>query len=100
MPRASETRAARTPGGSAGEPDTASEALHLVAGQLTPLARPDALCIEPRIADALEPAHGVADRLAHPAHLAVAPLVQRQLEAAGRQTAHASRRGRAVVELD
>src|SRR5689334_536650 len=100
MPRASVVRASRMDGGSAGEADTAPEALHLVAGQLAPLAGREAAGVEARVADALEPAHRMADRFAHPPHLAVAALVQRQLD---RPRAHAPnlRRCRhAVVELD
>src|SRR3954469_547401 len=100
MPRASEMRASRTAGGSAGEAGTAFQALHLVSGQLAPVARRQASRLEPGVADALEPAHRMTDRVAHPADLAVAALVERQLETAGRQAADARGRGRAVVQLD
>ena len=47
---------------------------------------------------------GVADRLAHPPHLALATLVQDDLDdalpAGGVQHAHAGRRRAAPVELD
>lgn len=48
----------------------------------------------------MESTHRVADRLAHPLHLAVAPLVQRELEAARPHEASSGRSGHAVVELD
>ena len=42
----------------------------------------------------------MADRLEHPPHLALAPLLQHELHAVGRQAADAGRRRHAVVELD
>ena len=42
----------------------------------------------------------MADRLAHPPHLALAALVDRQLELVRAEQAHVGRRGAAVVELD
>src|SRR4051812_31562853 len=50
--------------------------------------------------DALERGHRMADRLAHPAHLALAPLAQRQLEHSGPWLAHLSRARPPVVEFD
>src|SRR4051794_16692885 len=50
--------------------------------------------------DPLERLDPVADRLAHPAHLALAPLVDRELELARPDPPHLRRRGAAVVELD
>src|SRR3954467_14704494 len=100
MPRASAVHASRVEGGSAGEADTTSEALHLVAGQLAPLAGREPAGVEARVADALGAAHRVADCLAHAPDLAVAALVQRQLDRPGAHAAHLGGRGRAVVQLD
>ena len=44
--------------------------------------------------------HAVADRLAHPPYLALAALVDRQLELVRAEQAHVGRRGAAVLELD
>src|SRR3954451_3035902 len=50
--------------------------------------------------DALERLDPVADRLAHPPYLALAPLVDRELELAPADAADPGRRGAAVLELD
>src|SRR5262245_41674849 len=100
MPGASAERASRTEGGSAGKADTALQALHLVAGQLAPLAGRDAPGVQPRVADAFQPAHGMAYGVAHAAHLAVAALVEGQLDAARCEAAHARGSGSALLELD
>ena len=50
-----------------------------------------------------DPAQGddaVADRLGHPAHLAVAALAQDDLDLALAEAAHLGRRGDPVLELD
>ena len=48
----------------------------------------------------MQAAHRVADRLAHPLHLVLAALVDRQLEAPRRRGGGPGRGGEAVVELD
>ena len=44
--------------------------------------------------------HAMADGLAHPPHLPLAPLVQHELDAVGREPPHLGGRGLAVVERD
>jgi hypothetical protein len=48
----------------------------------------------------VEVADPVADRLEHPLHLAVAPLVEHELDLRRRERAHARRRGDPVLEHD
>ena len=48
----------------------------------------------------MQPAHGVADRLAHALHLVLATLVDRQLDVAGTEAARAGRRRAALGEVD
>src|SRR3954451_18532966 len=77
-----------------------AQALDLGRGQLAVPAgrqRPEAHRAE---RDALERLHAVAHRLAHPPHLALAALVDRDLELARADPPHARRGGAAVVELD
>ena len=50
--------------------------------------------------DASQLAHGMADRVAHPPHLALAALAQHELEPVAPAGARLGRRGAAVVELD
>jgi aminopeptidase len=60
--------------------------------------------LELRVADAVELAHRVSDRLAHPLHLVPSSLVQDELDTArpraATHDAHARRRRQAVLELD
>ncbi len=67
--------------------------------ELAPSARLQPVDAEAGVAAAVEPQHRVADRLEHPLDLAVAALVQRQLDRGGRPP-HGRGRGRAVLELD
>ena len=55
---------------------------------------------EARVPAAVQASDGVADRLAHPLHLVLAALVERQLEPGRAEAAHPGRRGAAVLELD
>ena len=48
----------------------------------------------------MQPPDAMADRLAHPAHLAVAALVEDELEAGRTEPAHARGRREPVLELD
>ena len=65
-----------------------------LGAQLAPRARLEPVDGEPGVAPAVQAPHAVADRLEHPLHLAVAALVDRQLDAAAAETAHARRAGR------
>ncbi len=67
-------------------------------------ARREPVETEVRIACTVEAADRMADRVAHPLHLVLAPLVQRQLDPAPArppaEDTNLGRSGRAVVELD
>ena len=70
------------------------------ARQLAPGAGREAVDAQTRVDAPVQPADAVADRLAHPAHLAVAALVQDELEAGCAEAADAGRRRHAVLQLD
>ena len=78
---------ARTGASRAREPASTSAAS---SSRHVPGSRPST--VETGVAAAVQPAHRVADRLAHPPHLAVAALVEHELEA---RRGRAGARGRA-----
>jgi len=53
-----------------------------------------------RVAAAVEVADRMADRLAHPFHLMLPPLVQRELDRRRAESVCLRRRGAAIVEFD
>src|SRR6266542_3707826 len=73
---------------------------HLFLRQLTPLAGPEALDAEPRIAAAVQVDDRVADRFAHALHLVLASLVDRELDSRGAEEARAGGRRPAVLQLE
>ena len=76
------------------------EAAHLVGRQRPPLPRPQPAVAERTDARAHQARHRVADRLAHPPHLAVAAFVDDDAQHARRRLRHRGRGGAAVVEVD
>src|SRR6266700_3320652 len=76
------------------------EPIDLGGLELAPRAGLEPLQVEERIANPVQPPHGVADRLEHPLHLVLAALVERELDAAAAEAPRARRRRAAVVELD
>src|SRR6266516_7016293 len=77
-----------------------SERNHLVVGELAPRAGVEPVDAEARVATAVEAANRVADRLEHPLHLVLAPLVDRELDPRRAESPHPGRSAAAVVELD
>src|SRR5579875_3710875 len=73
---------------------------HLPRVERAPAARNEARVGERPDPRAHQPADGVADRLEHPADLAVAPLVDDDAQHARRDRPDDRRSGRSVVELD
>ena len=65
--------------------------LDLVGRELPPLAQGEPLHSETGVDTAVQPPDAVADRVAHPSHLAIAPLVEDELEAGGAEPAHTRR---------
>src|SRR5439155_5025674 len=78
----------------------ASQSCNLGGGELPPLARGEVPESEAGVDRAVECSDWVADLLAHPAHLALAPLVEHELDPRRREAANAGGRRDAVVERD
>ena len=76
------------------------ELADLVEQQLAPLPRRQLSVTQRADAHPHQALHGMADRLAHPPHLAVAALVDRDPQHARARLGHLRRRGRPVVQLD
>src|SRR5262245_62000817 len=74
------------------------QSLHLRLRPPAALARLEAAEAERAEGHALQLDDPVADRLQHPAHLALAALADRELDDAGRGLAHLRRRGAPVLE--
>ena len=87
-------------GSSGARPAGSAELRDLGPPELPPLARRKAVDAETRVDAPVQPADAVTDRLAHPPHLAVAALVEHELEAGRAEPADARRRRDAVLELD
>src|SRR5207244_2209426 len=68
--------------------------------ELAPRAGLEPFERQSRVAGAMETADGMADGLAHPLDLVLAPLVERQLDRRGPEEPGLRRRRKAVVELD
>ncbi len=77
-----------------------TERVDFVAGELAPLPRRQAVDREPRVGRAVQTADGMADGLAHPLHLVLAALVERQLEPRRAEAADPGGRGAAVLQVD
>src|SRR5688500_6831624 len=76
------------------------QALHLGLREAAALSRLEAAQAERPEGNPLQVDDAVAHRLEHPAHLALPPLADRELDDARGRLAHLRRRGEPVLELD
>ena len=81
----------RTWASSRARPAASSELRDLGTCELAPLAGGEPVDAQARVDAAVQPAHAMADRLAHASHLPVLALVQDELEAAGTEPPHPRR---------
>src|SRR5437016_14419298 len=75
------------------------ERLNFGGLELAPLAGLEPFECQSCVTAAVEAPHRMADRLAHPLHLVLPPLVQGELDHRRAEKARVRRRGAAVVEL-